>query len=56
MTNPHDEFLHKSKTEDKRLNQSIEQKIESIQSGNSKGKRYTIPEYLAHIDRVLQES
>ena len=50
-----DEFSCESNFENELLNQSIEQKIKSIQSENVKGKKYTVSEYLAHIDQILQD-
>ncbi len=50
-----DKLPHESNSENKPLTQSIEQKIESIQSGNTRGKKYTATEYLSHVDQILQD-
>lgn len=50
-----DEFLLESNMESKPFNQSIEQKIESVQSHDPAGKKYTPSEYLYHVDQILKD-
>jgi len=45
----------KSNLENKRFNEEIENKLELIQSGNVKGKKYSTTEYLQHIDQILED-
>jgi len=49
------EINSESNLESKKLNSEIEDKLELIQSGNIKGKKYTSSEYLQHIDQILED-
>ncbi len=49
------EFNSESNLERKKINSEIEDKLDLIQSGNVKGKKYTSSEYLQHIDQILKD-
>lgn len=41
--------------ENSRFNADIENKLEMIQDGNVKGKKYSVAEYLQHVDQILED-
>jgi hypothetical protein len=49
--------MQKSRSKDKmdKLNPKIEKILEDIDSGKIKTKKYTVDEYLKHVDKVLSE-
>jgi len=49
-----DKFIYE-KLETEELNPEIKQKLELIQSGGVKGKKYSPSEYLQHIDNLLED-
>ena len=55
VLNSANQFEYEDNLESKRLSPDIEHRLELIQSGNVKGRRYTPSEYLHHIDQILED-